>query len=114
MDSILMSMRKAVGLDENCDDFDTDLLFQINAALSSLTQLGVGPKDGFVIYDESATWSNLLGKSKNLEMVKTYIQAKVKLGFDTASLSGTMVDVLKETIRESEFRITVAVDAGNL
>lgn len=108
--SILASIKKLLGgIAEECDDFDPDIIFQINAALSALNQLGVGPEDGFVIYDSSATWDELLNNSKNLETVKSYVYAKTKLAFDPPP-SSALIQVLKDTVDECEFRIIVAVD----
>ena len=49
MDSILTSIKKLLGIAQECTDFDMDLIIHINSVLMILTQLGVGPEKGFTI-----------------------------------------------------------------
>ena len=46
-DSILTSVKKLLGITEECTDFDADLIMHINSVLMILTQIGVGPSEGF-------------------------------------------------------------------
>lgn len=82
MDSILKFIRKAIGPNESYMFFDPEIIVFTNSAFSRLTQLGVGPEEGFRIEDDKAVWSDFLGESKNLEDVKEYIYLKVKVVFD--------------------------------
>ena len=43
MESILTSIKKLLGIAEEYEHFDVDIIMHINAAFSVLTQLGVGP-----------------------------------------------------------------------
>ena len=43
MDSILTSVKKSLGITEEYEHFDADILMHINTALMTLTQIGVGP-----------------------------------------------------------------------
>ena len=45
MDSILTSIKKLLGIAEEYEHFDPDIVMYINSAFSVLTQLGVGPED---------------------------------------------------------------------
>lgn len=47
-DSILTSIKKLLGIDENYKHFDPDLVMHINSVLSILMQIGVGPAEGFL------------------------------------------------------------------
>ena len=49
MDSILTSIKKLLGIVEEYEHFDPDIVMYINSAFSVLTQLGVGPEEGFRI-----------------------------------------------------------------
>lgn len=109
MDSILTSIKKLLGIAEDYEHFDTDIVMHINSALSVLTQLGVGTDKGFRIEDASALWSDLLCDDPRLEFVKTYIYLKVKLGFDPP-LSSAAIDAIGRQISELEWRINVSVD----
>ena len=55
MDSILTSIKKLLGIAEEYEHFDPDIVMYINSAFSVLTQLGVGPEEGFRIEDASKT-----------------------------------------------------------
>ena len=55
MDSILTSIKKLLGIDEEYTQFDSDIIMHINTVFLNLTQLGVGPAEGFLIEDDSAT-----------------------------------------------------------
>ena len=85
---------------------------QINGVFGILQQLGVGPEDGFSISDETAVWSDFIGDDKVLNMVKPYMYAKVKLGFDISSTPSSVVTVLQNLVSEYEFRMNVHVDPG--
>ena len=82
MDSILTSIKKSIGVMPDYTIFDGDIIMYINNALFNLTQIGVGPEEGFVIVDDQSKWSDFLGDSKDLEAAKTYVSIKTKLVFD--------------------------------
>lgn len=90
--------------------FDTDLIININSVFSILTQLGIGPEEGFSISDDQAVWSDYI-TDKRLEMVKSYMFAKVKLIFDPPT-SPSVMEAYKNYIAEFEWRLNVAVDPG--
>lgn len=108
MDSILNSIKKLIGMDPEYTQFDTDLIIYINSMFAILKQVGVGPENGFSISDDSATWDEYLPDyDKNFEFVKTYIQQRVKLVFDPP-LTSSVLDAMKETIKELEWRLNIA------
>mgnify|MGYP003393217282 CR=1 FL=1 len=59
MTSILTSIKKLIGLDETCSDFDTDIIIHINRAFMTLNQLGVGPLEGYSISGSDETWESV-------------------------------------------------------
>lgn len=109
MESILTSIKQRLGPSGLYDHFDPDIVMEINTAFFSLTQLGVGPSEGFSISDESAVWTDFTPDISEVEAVKTYIYLKVKLVFDPP-LNSAVLESMKETIRELEFRLNVAAD----
>lgn len=113
MDSILTSIKKLLGITEEYEHFDKDIVLYINTVFPILTQLGVGPKEGFTITDESTTWKEYLGDDKRFEFVKTYIYLKVRLLFDPPA-SGTIVEAINQTIKEIEWRIGVFLDTPDI
>lgn len=111
MDSILLSIKKLLGIDAACDHFDTDVILHINSALMVLNQLGVGPPNGFVVTSNAETWSDFLGTNQTIEAVKTYIYLKVRLAFDPPQ-SSAAIESFNKMIAEYEWRLNVAVDPG--
>lgn len=106
-DSILTSVKKALGLDPDYTPFDVDVVIHINSALSTLNQLGVGPPEGYSITDSSALWSDFLGVYESrLEFVKTYVYLKVRLIFDPPT-AGFVLTSIEKQILELEWRINV-------
>ncbi len=109
MDSILNSVKKKLGITAEYTHFDDDIIDHINSVFMILTQMGVGPQDGYVIEDENNTWSEFTNDKVELIGVKTYMYAKVRMIFDTP-LSSSVVQALKDTIDEFEFRLHVTSD----
>ena len=108
-DSILTSTKKLLGLTEEYEPFDNDIIIYINSALSTLTQLGVGPAEGYKIQDETAKWSEYLGNDPRLEFVKQFVYLKVRLVFDPPA-SSAVINAYDQMIKELEFRILCACD----
>lgn len=109
MERILTSTKKMLGIAEEYEQFDADLIMHINSVFSILTQLGVGPPEGFLIEDKSATWTDFIEDKATLQMVKSYMYAKVRLLFDTP-LSSAVIEVLNRMVSEFEWRLNAAVD----
>lgn len=110
MDSILNSVKKLIGIDPSYTVFDTDITMHINSVLSVLTQLGVGPSDGYSISDSGDTWADFLGDDPRLEMVKSFVCLKVRLMFDPPS-SSVHAEVIKESLKELEWRLNIASES---
>ena len=113
MDSILLSIKKLLGIIDAYTQFDQDLILYINSAFAILQQLGVGPKEGFHIESSIETWDEFLkGDPARLRLVKAYIYMKVKLMFDPPTQSGALLDSMKRQVDEFEWRLNVQVDSG--
>lgn len=109
-ESILITIKKLLGIDESDLSFDTDILIHINTVFGILRQLGVGPANGFSISDASTTWEDYLGTDElYLADVKTYIYLKVRKIFDPPQSSSTS-GAMDQLISELEWRINVDVD----
>lgn len=109
--SILTDVKDQLGIDESCEDFDQNILAQINGAIFNLRQLGVGPKKGFLVTSKEQTYSDYLGDEQSLEYpdVRLYLFYKTKLGFDPPT-SGSVLEVIKQMILEIEWRLNAQVD----
>lgn len=111
MESILTSIKKLLGIDEAYDHFDPEIIMHINTALMELTQMGVGPPEGFRIESESSTWSEFISEDDlRFEGVKTYIYLSVRLVFDPPSQSA-VIDSIKQTMSRLEWRLNIAAES---
>lgn len=109
MDSILTSVKKLLGIVEEYEHFDSDIIMHINSALFTLKQLGVGPSEGFTISDKTAAWTDFIKDIEKMEVVKSYVYLKVKLVFDPPASSAVM-EAIKNQISEYEWRLNVEVE----
>lgn len=104
-DSILDSVKKMLGVSQEYDVFDADIIIHINTVLSNLIQMGVGPKQGFGINGKDAVWTDFINKA-NLEQIKSYVYLKVRLLFDPPS-NGTLLESMNNTAKELEYRLYI-------
>ena len=112
MDSILTSIKKLLGITEDYEHFDQDIIMHINSVFMILTQMGVGPADGFRIEDDSAIWNEFTTDMRVLESVKSYMYLKVRLLFDPPT-SSSVLDSTNRLISELEWRLNVAGEEVN-
>ena len=111
-ESILNTIKKMLGPDDSYEAFDTEIIVHINTALSTLAQLGVGPRKGFRITGTDEAWGDFISDgSVDLEGIKTYIYMKVKMIFDPP-VSSFVMKAMEESCKELEWRLNVAVDPG--
>lgn len=110
-ESIFLSTKKMLGINKEDESFDPDLIMHINSVFSILNQLGVGPKDGFMITGPDETWETFLidDKSNRLQLIKSYMYQRVKIIFDPPS-TGVLNEALERQIKELEWRIQVQSD----
>lgn len=109
IDSVLDSIKKVLGDNPEFEYFNPDIIMQINTFFTVLTQIGVGPKEGVFITDNTTTWSDLFGTDARLNSIKTYIFSRVKLLFNP-SQNSSYNEILKDTIKELEWRLNVQCD----
>ena len=76
MNSILTSVKKLLGIAEECTDFDTDIIMYINMALFALVQMGVGPGEGYAISGKENEWTEFVADPVKVEAVKAYVAVK--------------------------------------
>lgn len=114
-DSILSSVKKLIGISEEDLSFDLDIMLHINAAISTLFQLGV-IKSSFTVTSANDTYSDLVpiisSDDQNiidevLNNIKMYFVYKTKLGFDSVTSTGAVIEVIKGLIKETEWRLMV-------
>lgn len=107
IESILTSVKQNMGITEEYEHFDANIIDAINSAFVILQQIGVGPQGGFMITDKTTVWSEYI-KDRRLNLVKSFvfIHAKKIFAPETGSLQSSY-DKLEE---EYIWRLNVAVD----
>lgn len=104
-ESILVTIKKMLGLAEDYDAFDLDIITDINSVFTILMELGVMNSKSFYIRGRDEVWSDYLGEENRfLELVKTYIYLKVRLMFDPPQ-SGVLHQAMERQISEYEWRL---------
>jgi hypothetical protein len=109
-ESILETIKQALGYGPEPSSFDFEIRMHINSALSTLGQLGVPAEGGFSISGPDEKWSDLLSNDAKLNNVLGYVFMKVKLIFDSADMPAHLVSAYNDRIKEEEWRITVEAD----
>lgn len=109
MESILVSIKKLLGLDKDYDAFDADVIIHINSVFMILNQLGVGPDTCFRIEDDLAVWTDFSEDIDEIEAVKSYIYHKVKMLFDPPT-SSAVKEANQQIINELEWRLNIQAE----
>lgn len=108
--SIMLTVKKMLGIAEEYHAFDLDIITNINACFLTLNQLGVGPRYPFSISGPETQWNDFLEEqSAVLQGIQTYVYMRVRLMFDPPTNS-FLVDSLKKQIDEMEWRFMTQVD----
>lgn len=107
--SILTSIKQLLGIEEDCTDYDNDIIIHINSVFMVLNQLGVGPEGGFAIHDKNTTWDSFTSDELRIESVKSYMYLKVKMLFDPP-MNSIQEAAYSRSINELEWRLRVACE----
>jgi hypothetical protein len=109
-ESILASIKPFANVEEDDDSFDSELIGYINTAFALLRRIGAGPKEGFIITDDTTTWREFTDDKVVFALAKTYVGQKVKLEFDISSLSSAVIEAMKRSNAEIEWTLNNYVD----
>lgn len=110
-ESILNSIKKLIGINEEDDAFDSDILININSVFSTLYQIGVWENSHISIKDESETWEEVFKDCLDLvDYIKLYTYMKVRVAFDPPT-SSFLLDALNKQIQELEWRIMIQAES---
>lgn len=112
MESILTSIKKLLGYEADDTGFDDEIVAEINAVLMSLTQMGVGPSEGFEITDATTTWDAFVPDMKKFGAIKSYVHKRVRLAFDASTMSSSLVECYNRQIAEFEWRLNHAAECN--
>ena len=109
MDSILISVKKMLGIAAEYTHFDADIIIHINSVFMILNQLGVGPKEGFSISSDVETWDEFTNDNLTIESVKSYMYLKVGLLFDPPT-SSNVLEARNRLVSELEWRLNAIAE----
>lgn len=111
-DSILLSIKAMLGLEQDYTPFDAELVGHINSAIMAAHQLGIGKND-FEITGAEEKWSDwITGKLEKFSSIRQYIYMRVKLVWDPPANS-FVVSSLQNQIEEMTWRLNVQAEAGD-
>lgn len=86
-DSILDSVKAALGLSLADSSFDLDVVVLINGTFGKLYQMDVGPSDGFSVTNSNAQWTDYVTDPDLRGLVEAYMAMSVKMAFDPPGTS---------------------------
>lgn len=125
MESVLVSIKKLLGIHDSYDAYDQDLIIFINSAFMVLNQLGIGPVHPFTISGVKETWNDFLPgimplnangvgtqSIDDFQLVKSYVYLKVRLLFDPPD-TGVLHEAMERQITEFEWRLSVQAEGGD-
>lgn len=105
-ESILDEVKKTLGINQEVTVFDNEIKIYINSALATLSQLGIGPVEGWEIQDATDEWSDFIAEDLHLNPIKTYVHLRTKMLFDPPTNSWMTV-AMKEQIEQLEWRLNI-------
>ena len=110
MDNILASIKERIGIAEDDNTFDTDIIDLINSAFADLNDIGVGPSEGFSISDNHDLWDDFSEDVRVLSSVKDFVYLTVKLTFDPPTQSALLTS-MENRLKKLEWRLNVKCDS---
>lgn len=110
MESILTTIKDRVGIAEDDDSFDTDIIDLINSAFADLNDIGVGPSEGFAIEDTTYEWTDFVDDIRVLNSVKDFVYLTVKLTFDPPTQTALLTS-MENRLKKLEWRLNVKCDS---
>ena len=108
---ILTSIKLQLGIAESTTNFDPQIMMGINTAISALTQIGIGPTEGFLLTTGDEVWEDYLSEEGKFISVPTYIYCKTKLLFDPPA-NQTLLNALQRQADELEWRLRTENEDG--
>jgi len=107
-----LTKRKIGGIvSEDVTAFDEEILSDINTVIAVLTQIGIGPEEGFEVTGSTETWTDFLpADDPRFNMVKSYIPLKVKMMFDLTGMTSAVIEANRAIIAELEWRLNIQAE----
>lgn len=111
-ESILNTVKKAIGIFPSDDSFDDQLIMYINSSFAVIHQLGVGPKKNYVIEDVNNKWDEYMEPSYARNLVQNLLAKEVQKKFDPPT-SSAVSTALDEEINELVYRLNMEAEVDS-
>lgn len=109
-DSVLDSVKQALGLTPDVTQFDLDVTMHINSVIGSLLQMGVSNNSALYVPDNTTPWAAITTRQDVINLVKTYMYLKVRMIFDPPD-GRYALPAVEKIIEELEWRIVSTVES---
>ena len=109
IDSILLSEKNLLGIEESDKTFDEELIQHINGIFFTLEQLGVGPENGFYITDDKAKWEDYDKSGARWTSLRSYIYLRLRKLFDPPA-SSVVMQSIDNQIAELTWRLALQAE----
>lgn len=103
MESILTTVKSHVGITEEYEQFDSEIIDHINTVFFDLHQMGVGPSKPFSIEDKTSEWSEF-DPDGDMKALISYMKNRVRLLFDPPANS-SQLSAIERQIDRFEWRL---------
>nr|DAH12823.1 MAG TPA: hypothetical protein [Caudoviricetes sp.] len=110
MNNILKTVKKLLGVPEDYDCFDSDILININMVLPMLMQIGISTNINTVT--EESKWDDLSSSTEVVNFLRVYITLRVRMIFDPPTNS-SLLDAMQKKIDELEWRLNLLGEEKN-
>ncbi|MBR5862155.1 MAG: hypothetical protein IKZ08_02385 [Bacteroidales bacterium] len=110
MDSILKSIKNQLGIADDDASFDDEVSQHINSAFADLSDIGVGPSEGFTIDGPDTIWEEFVEDANVLSSVKDFVYLTVKLVFDPPT-QAALLSSMERRLAKLEWRLNVKCDS---
>lgn len=110
-DSILDSVKKALGFAPDYEAFDLDILMNINMVVGTFLQLGAISDASIYITDNSTLWSVLIPRPDVRNLAQALMWMKVRLAFDPPGTSFG-IDAITKQVDQLEWRLNVQAESA--
>lgn len=111
-ESILVSIKKDLGLSSDYTAFDTDILMFINGVFATLYQFGIESAKSKRVEDSEITWEEFFSEEIDLiSLIHPYTYLKVRMLFDPPTNS-FVLDNMNKQASEYEWRINIQVEGA--
>lgn len=105
--SILNSVKQLLQIPPDYPEYDPNIVMHINGYLGDISDLGIGPDEGFIITGAEETWDQFLGVGDVLyQGAKMLLFLKCRLAFDPPQ-SSVGVNAIEKQIEQFTWRLSV-------